>query len=144
MPYHEGISLGEPRNTRKTRKGKARQGILYARLSESEGATAGQIEKWPAVAKSVTVQRFLPLSPTGGQIEKWPPVAGSREKVQVLGFEPSYGPEGLDARLGALTQPRSPGKGLLKMDCICACEFCTRTDQLSVISYQCENGLHTR
>jgi hypothetical protein len=40
---------------------------------------------------------FSAAPPTGGQIEKWPPVAGSREKVQVLGFGSSYGPQWWEA-----------------------------------------------
>jgi hypothetical protein len=35
---------------------------------------------------------FSATPATGGQIEKWPPVVRSRGKVQILGFEPSYGP----------------------------------------------------
>jgi hypothetical protein len=64
--------------------------MVFSRVT----STGGQTAKWPTVAKSATVQRFLPLPPTGGQIEKWPSVVRSREKVQILGFGPSYGPMG--------------------------------------------------
>jgi hypothetical protein len=79
------------------------------------------------------------------------PVASSREKVQILGFEPSHGAQWLvldSFNRGAKATLLATDKELLKIDCIAPRHTHTQidkiSDQLSVISRRCENGLALR